>query len=485
MSLAALGEDIEYSKLRFGEGLLRLGFVERDGGWVGVIAHPSGPTEVRIDLRPAFPFRPPTATPTEPDGTPWSWHRELDGALCLVAEDDHQNLWWAEADAFISHVTAWFECSDAGWKEDRPDLDLDRYFTLSDDDHLYLYDELGDRVGQWVRFRAGRHNTMRLAGAGVPPKKPSKHFTDVFGYVVDVGSLVTPPRSWDDLLNNLADGPRLERKVRDGTLGLLVLRYDRGEHSGAILLRATPTKAGSIAVSRLNSAPDTKAARGARSGPAYAALAERSVAIIGLGALGSFVADMLVRAGVTHLTFIDDDVIKPGNLVRHLVGPEAVGMPKVTAVNDQLHRSHGSELQIEPRIESANPDSVLMLVREHDLVINATAEFAVTAMVRAAALAHAVHALSVAIQNDGDTFRIDVLPTLDGEAPLPESTVTHGRPGGQYFEAGCGSPISPTPPHAVIEAAAATTRHAVGLLTGTPQNPSGEVRHLTAAPDTI
>lgn len=483
MNLATFRDDIEYSRLHFAEGLLRLGFVEQARGWVGSIKHTFGSTEVRVELTPAFPFRQPKATPTDPDGTAWSWHRELDGSLCLVAEDDHENLWWSEAETFIEHVTAWFEHADASWAEDRPDLDLDRYFATGADPRLYLYDELEHRVGSWVRFRPGQHHTMRLAGSGVPPRKRTKHLKDVFAYVADFGSLDTPPRSWDDLAQRLGNRVTLERKIRDRTLQVLALRYDRGGHPGAILLSVSPEEDSGIHVTRLSSAPDTKAARVARSGHASSELTRYKVAVIGLGALGSFVADLLVRAGVTELTLIDDDVIKPGNLVRHLVGPAAIGMSKVDAVANHLKYQHAVDVKLDPRVERANHDSILLLVREHDLVVNATAEFAVTAAVHAVSRATGKHSLSAALQNDGTTYRLDVLPPLDGASPIPVSAASRPDRSDEYFEAGCGSPISPTPPHAVVEAAAATVRHAVGLLLENPINPSGEVRNLAPAPD--
>jgi hypothetical protein len=48
----------------------------------------------------------------------------------------------------------------------------------------------------------------------------------------------------------------------------------------------------------------------------------------------------------------------------------------------------------------------------------------------------------------------------------------------EVFEAGCGEPVSPTPPHAVAEAAATAVRHIIGILTGTPVSDAGEERVL-------
>jgi molybdopterin/thiamine biosynthesis adenylyltransferase len=486
LSLDDFSDFVAHSRQHFEEGLIRAGFIERDAGWIGFIGHRDGPTEVTLTLPSRFPFKPPRVVPTDNDAVPWSWHRELNGALCLVADDDHQDLWWLEADAFLKHVAAWFENSDAGWVDDRPDLDLDRYFTPAEDTSLYLYGDLDEYRNSLVRFVRAPNNTMRLAGKGTRPAKVAKvHLNDVFGYVADLGDVVSPPRTWEDVAALVEPSVDLERRIREHSIRLLVLLYNRGSHEGAIVLEVWPSTAGGIEVRRLRAGADTAAAKSARSGPRSVDLNPLRVAVVGVGALGSFIADMLIRAGVGHLTLIDGDVVMPGNLVRHLVGPEAVGLPKATAVKNHLVRNHGIDpSRIDAQVEAVRAgDAAVDLLRDHDLVVNATADFAITALFHKAAEALGKSFLSAALQNDGNTFRIDVLPPLAGGTSLSDSARSANKPAVTYFEAGCGSPISPTPPHAVIEAAAATVRHAVGLLLNEPVDPSGEVRDLV--PETV
>lgn len=479
MSLARYNDYVDYARQHFEEGLLRAGFVEKGAGWVGSVPRGNASTDVLITLGERFPFHPPRVVPVDLDAVPWSWHRELNGALCLVAEDDHEGLWWAETPAFLEHIAAWFQQSDAGWPDDRPDLDLDRYFEESDDKRVYLYGELAQYLDAFVRFRASNNNTLRMR-RGTRPARISKFNQDRYGYVVDLGDIDIPPRNWDDISARIDPAVNLNRRIRQHDVTTVVLIYRRGTHDGAITLEVWPTKDGGIAVRRLRSGADTTAAKSARAGILATELHGRSVAIVGLGALGSFIADMLVRSGVRQLTLIDHDLVMPGNLVRHLVGPDMVGLPKVLAVKQHLiRRADGSSLEIEAvaNVLISGADAVALL-RGHDLVVNATADFGTTALLHVTAESLGSQILSAAIQNEGATYRIDVLPPLDGGPALPPSTIDVERSAPEVFEAGCGSPVSPTPPHAVIEAAAATARHAIGLLVKRPLHPSGETRIL-------
>lgn len=479
MTIADYEEYVAYSRQHFEEGLSRAGFIECDSAWRGAIRHPSGSTEVEISFRARFPFQPPRVVPIDPASVAWSWHRELDGALCLVAEDDHDDLWWTEASALLEHVTAWFEQADAGWPDDRLDLDLERYFRSSQDERLYLYDNLASYLNGFVRFRPSSNNTMRV-GNGTRLPKVSNRSKDRFGYVADLGDIDVPPRSWQDVAARIAPDVGLDRRIRNHLIDIVVLIYRRGAHDGAIVLEVWPSKDGGIAVRRLRAAADTTAAKTARAGVVAPLLNEARVAIVGVGAIGSFTADLLLRAGIRHLTLVDDDIVKPGNLIRHLVGPEMVGLPKVTAVKRHVVARHEVAADdIKVLDESVLSFDVAMeFLTSHDLVVDTSADFATTALLHVAARSARKRIISASIQNDGATYRVDLLPPLEGADPLPSSSIEVERQLPAVFEAGCGSPISPTPPHVAVEAASATVRHVIGLLTDRPVDPSGEVRNL-------
>jgi hypothetical protein len=71
-------------------------------------------------------------------------------------------------------------------------------------------------------------------------------------------------------------------------------------------------------------------------GGASLQLAGKHVAVIGCGAVGSFVVDSLACAGVGKLTLVDNDDYSVDNVFRHVLRPMYVGFPKVYALKHQL-----------------------------------------------------------------------------------------------------------------------------------------------------
>ena len=74
---------------------------------------------------------------------------------------------------------------------------------------------------------------------------------------------------------------------------------------------------------------------GQRSGRAPS-IESKQVAIVGAGSVGSKIAEILVRSGVSVLTLIDGDVLLPDNLERHTLDWRDVGLRKVTGLKRRL-----------------------------------------------------------------------------------------------------------------------------------------------------
>ena len=59
--------------------------------------------------------------------------------------------------------------------------------------------------------------------------------------------------------------------------------------------------------------------------------------IIGCGSVGSTVAELLVRFGLTRITLYDFDIVEPKNLANQMYRQEHIGMTKVEALTNMLH----------------------------------------------------------------------------------------------------------------------------------------------------
>lgn len=65
-------------------------------------------------------------------------------------------------------------------------------------------------------------------------------------------------------------------------------------------------------------------------------LADKWVAVVGLGSVGSKIAVSLARSGVRKFLLLDDDILGPENLVRHQLTWRSVGFHKVEAIAREL-----------------------------------------------------------------------------------------------------------------------------------------------------
>lgn len=106
------------------------------------------------------------------------------------------------------------------------------------------------------------------------------------------------------------------------------------------------------------------------------ALAAKHVTIIGCGAIGSEVAQMLANAGVGTLTLVDGDPLLYDNIGRHLLGAADVGSFKSTAIAKHLRRQfpHLKVRSVAKQWENMS-ENEMAAVEGSNLVIAATGEW--------------------------------------------------------------------------------------------------------------
>ncbi|WP_430400952.1 tRNA threonylcarbamoyladenosine dehydratase [Flavobacterium sp.] len=91
-------------------------------------------------------------------------------------------------------------------------------------------------------------------------------------------------------------------------------------------------------------------------------LNKANVLVVGLGGVGSFAAEFLVRAGVGKMSIVDGDTVDITNINRQLPALHStVGQPKVKIVGDRL-------LDINPELQLTRIEEFLSPERAYDLV---------------------------------------------------------------------------------------------------------------------
>src|SRR5438552_6959580 len=103
-------------------------------------------------------------------------------------------------------------------------------------------------------------------------------------------------------------------------------------------------------------------------------LARSHVLLIGCGAIGSIIADQLVRAGVGFLRIADRDIVELTNLQRQVLFDEsdvAENLPKAIAAARKLARVNSS-IRLEPLVVDVDAQNVESLAEGIELILDGT-----------------------------------------------------------------------------------------------------------------
>lgn len=113
-------------------------------------------------------------------------------------------------------------------------------------------------------------------------------------------------------------------------------------------------------------------------------LHNRKVSFVGCGSVAAKMVRQLVEAGVGRIALADGDVFAPQNVGRHCLGVDAIGLPKATAMADQL-KLVNPELKTTCLTVPLGPETTnayLRLLRGSSLVVIATDSVEINAMVQ-------------------------------------------------------------------------------------------------------
>jgi molybdopterin/thiamine biosynthesis adenylyltransferase len=160
-------------------------------------------------------------------------------------------------------------------------------------------------------------------------------------------------------------------------------------------------------------------------------LGSRAV-IIGCGALGSAQAEALARAGVGRLRIVDRDFVESSNLQRQTMFTERDALerlPKAIAAAHHIAEIN-SEIQTEPEIADVNYTNIERLIKDCNVVLDGTDNFATRYLINDACVKHNVNWIyGAAVGSYGVTMTVrpQVTPCLRcvfEEAPPAASAPT-------------------------------------------------------------
>ncbi len=121
-------------------------------------------------------------------------------------------------------------------------------------------------------------------------------------------------------------------------------------------------------------------------------LLQASAVLVGCGALGTVVANLLVRGGIGRLRIIDRDFVEPSNLQRQTLFEEADArdaLPKAVAAERRL-RAINSDVAIEGIVADLTPKNAADLLSSSALILDGTDNFETRFLVNDAAISLAI-----------------------------------------------------------------------------------------------
>ncbi len=156
------------------------------------------------------------------------------------------------------------------------------------------------------------------------------------------------------------------------------------------------------------------------------------VLIVGCGALGTVLANTLVRAGVGKVRIVDRDFVELNNLQRQVLFDEddvSAALPKAVAAAEKLRRIN-SQIEIEPIVADVDHTNIVALCEGVDVILDGTDNFEIRFLLNDAALHLGIPWIyGGCIGAEGQTMNIlpgetACLRCLMQESPPPGSTPT-------------------------------------------------------------
>lgn len=462
------------------------GFRRRSGSpeWTGPVATAlsqfTHATAMTIFIRPGWPYFPPGVRVAGID----SWHANRDN-LCLWQTGDDTRR-WVTLDGIIKRIAEWAEDASAGFPRHGLALDPHLYFAahsgwtalINIEEHIGAHPTDGQTGNlKWTEMP---RQILDLHTGPFRATDPLPHgireSREVIGRWFFRDRLPAPPRNLGEFQEALTDHQR-ERFDRDlrkvfRQLGLFVLFWGVPTGVASLILFAVKGETG-IDVGAVTAVPKGKEARILRAGPDSSILQTKTVLIVGAGAIGSHVAQLLARSAVGRLRLVDYDSLWPANLIRHAAHPSTeAGELKVHAMVDSLASYEWTIVEPDTAVLQ-DPANLRQRVEGVDLAIDATGDLAFAELMSRVAVQTSTPFVTVALYRGGSLARVRRGAESDrpiaarrGHAHYPEIEPAPDQLEYLGLEAGCMALINNAPPVAVVRAATLAAEVSIDQLTG-------------------
>jgi molybdopterin/thiamine biosynthesis adenylyltransferase len=426
-------------------------------------------TTMRIAFVDGWPYRQPRLLV---EGLT-SDHANNEGEVCLW-ETGARSRAWLTLQGFYDRIGEWVDALGAGFPDDGV-LDAHLYFASRFHPGIATI-ELGS-VGPRRRHEMGRISGRWLNKRLLLELRTGRHDGQLTGSWYFADHVPSPPRNIDDIRKLLTSS-----QVESLNAGLTAVEAGKGERL-ALVVWETPGGTNALTFTlqlvrdrvearAIETAPTDQEYLAARAGPDFEALQTKRAVLFGAGAVGSHLALRLAECGIGHLVLHDSDLVRPGNVVRHVADRSEISLGKPLAVEMTITKRL-PWTQVEASPQTWNPDELADAIDAADITLDATGNPGFTDQLSEICRRQNKPLISAALYRGGAVGRICRQATPD-DTPICERDVGNDPrhplipPGDEAasLEPGCSAPVNNAPPSTVAAVAAYAAEVAIDTLIG-------------------
>lgn len=458
--------------------LIRAGFEPVAGSdhriWEGPVAEPftalTQALVMRIHFRDGWPFRHPHVY-VQGLGAE---HVNDAGLVCLWPEDDNSREWLTFG-GIVSRIAQWCTSAQEGFRS--RDRALDAYLGFEEvSTTLAVFDPTKLLAGDLRDGASGRIHGVHAKSAVLEVGPGHGPKNSVRGRWFSRSEFGSPPRNLEQIRAFLTTAQRRDldaciRRVRRSTsdgAGLAMILAGRHGQVDALVIGLNRDAGGQLRVESLNPAPNDLQTLRLRAGPDAQELSPKKVVCFGLGAIGSHAALLLAESGLGHVSLVDSDRLRPGNVVRHVLGADHVGELKSEAVSARIGQ-HAPWTQVSCSFATFDYVAILDLVGGADLVLDTTGNAPLLEVLSRAAQQAGVCLVSAALYRGGAITRIcrqlpSDTPIFNRSPPAYWEIPARAADPDESLEMGCSAAVNNAPPVSVQTAASLSVNIAVDAM---------------------